>query len=183
MTSASDDPDLQALRFPIGPFRRGPALSADERAAAIDDLAALPSKLRAAVEDLDDAALDTPYRPDGWSVRQLVHHVPDSHLNSYVRFKWAMTEERPAIKVYDQDAWALQEDARTAPIAPSLDLLEALHARWTTWLRTLEDADWERELVHPESGTLTLDTMLQLYRWHAAHHLAHVTRLRERLGW
>ncbi|MBW3535655.1 MAG: putative metal-dependent hydrolase [Gemmatimonadetes bacterium] len=178
-----DAVSLEALRFPIGRFRPGPPLSPDERAAAIDELAALPGKLRAAVSDLDDARLDTPYRPDGWTVRQLVHHVPDSHLNSYIRFKWAMSEERPAIKVYDQDAWAGHADSRTAAVAPSLDLLEALHARWTAWLRTFTDADWERELVHPESGTLTLDAMLQLYRWHSAHHLAHVTRLRERMGW
>ena len=183
MSEASpDEPDLETLRYPLGRFERRPALSREERRAAIDDLAAFPARLRAAVEDLDNPRLDTPYRPGGWTVRQVVHHVPDSHVNAWVRFRWAMTERRPAIKTYDEGAWAALTDSRL-PVGVSLDLLEALHARWAAWLRTFSDEDWERELEHPEAGTLTLDAMLQLYRWHSAHHLAHVTRLREREGW
>lgn len=177
------DPVTEALRYPIGRFQAAPTLSAEERRAVIDEMAAFPGTFRAAVEDLDDARLDTPYRPNGWTVRQVVHHVPDSHMNAYIRFKWATTEERPAIKVYDEKAWSRLGDARGAPIAPSLALLDALHARWTAFLRTLDDDAWTRELVHPDLGAVTLDALLQMYRWHGAHHRAHVAGLREREGW
>lgn len=175
--------ELEALRFPVGRFTPESSVGPRGRTVLVDEIAGLPERLRHAVEDLSDAQLDTPYRPGGWTVRQLVHHVPDSHLNSYVRFKWALTEERPTIRTYDQEAWAELADARTAPVEPSLALLESLHDRWTRWLRTLSDDDWSRTFVHPELGELDLTTMLQLYAWHGRHHLAHVTSLIEREGW
>jgi len=180
MTDASpNSPDLDRLRYPVGRYEP-PAvpLSAETRERLIDEIAAAPAELRAAVDGLSDAALDTPYRPGGWTVRQVVHHVPDSHLNSYVRFKLAMTERHPTIRTYDEAAWAEQADARRAAIGPSLDLLDALHARWTAWLRTLGPDDWTRTLEHPEMGTLSLDQLLALYAWHGRHHVAHITSLR-----
>lgn len=175
--------ELEELRYPVGRFEAEPSIAREERSTLVDELARLPSRLRSAVEELSEGQLDTPYRPGGWTVRQVVHHVPDSHLNSYVRFKWAVTEERPTIRTYDQVAWADLSDARSGPIGPSLDLLDALHRRWTDWLRTLSDADWQRTFVHPEMGELDLDVQLQLYAWHGRHHLAHVTSLAEREGW
>lgn len=175
--------ELERLRYPIGRFAPRGALSRVERDAMIDDIARLPADLRAAVEGLDDAQLDTPYRPGGWTVRQVVHHVPDSHINSYVRFKLAVTEAEPAILAYDENAWAGLADATGDDVEGSLLLLETLHRRWTHFLRSLSDADFERAFLHPESGRVTLATNLQLYAWHGRHHLAHITRLRERLGW
>lgn len=175
--------DMEELRYPVGRFHPRPEADSGDRAAFIDEIAALPGHLRSAVEGLDDARLDTPYRPGGWTVRQVVHHVPDSHLNSYVRFKWTLTEDRPTIRTYEQAAWAELTDARTAPVGPSLDLLAALHERWTGWLRTLSDDGWARTFVHPELGEMDLAALLQLYAWHGRHHLAHVTSLIERQGW
>lgn len=149
----------------------------------IDDIAALPADLRAAVAGFSPNQLDTPYRPGGWTVRQVVHHVPDSHLNSYVRFKLAVTEEEPVIKPYDEAAWAELPDARGDDVEGSLLLLAALHRRWTHFLRSLDDAQFGRSFRHPELGVVTLDHNLQLYAWHGRHHLAHVTRLRERMAW
>lgn len=171
-------------RYPIGPFARpsGP-LSPAERAECIDRIAAVPARLRAAVQELEDARLDTPYRPGGWTVRQLVHHVPDSHMNAYVRFKLALTEESPLIKTYDEAAWAELEDTRLVSPETSLRLLEALHERWVAVLRSMGDAEFARTLQHPEWGPLRLDFMLALYAWHGDHHVAHVTTLAEREGW
>lgn len=176
------DPALERLRYPVGRFEppSGP-LPAATRTAMIDEIAAVPAALRAAVAPLADDVLDTPYRPGGWTIRQVVHHVPDSHMNAYVRFKLAMTEEHPTIRTYDETAWGELADAREADIALSLSLLEALHARWTGWLRTLGEADWRRGFDHPEMGALTLDQLLALYAWHGRHHLAHVTGLLGRL--
>ena len=171
------------LRYPIG----GPKLSArlDDaaRREAIDAIAATPANLRAAVQGLTEEQLDTPYRPEGWTVRQLVHHVPDSHLNAYVRFKLALTEEEPKIKTYAEARWAELPDTHTTPPEVSLALLESLHHRWVDLLRAMAPADFERKLDHPEKGLLTLDSMLGLYAWHGCHHVAHVTKLRERMGW
>lgn len=169
-------------RFPVGRFA---FTSADEstRAAAIATIADLPARLRAAVEGLSDAKLDTPYRDGGWTVRQVVHHLPDSHLNAFARFKFALTEEKPEIKAYDEARWAELPDGRTGPVAPSLSLLDGLHARWTLLLRALRPADLERQLVHPQNGVMTLDRMLALYAWHSRHHVAHITELRRREGW
>lgn len=171
------------LRYPIGRFQRPTTITAADRTQWIDAIAAAPAQLRAAVEDLTDDQLDTPYRPGGWTVRQLVHHVPDSHLNAYVRCKWALTEEEPAIKTYDEKAWAEQADARTAPIALSLDVLDALHERWVQWLRMLDASDFDRAIHHPEWGRITVGELLAQYAWHGRHHVAHVTALREREGW
>jgi hypothetical protein len=170
------------LRYPIGPFRAPGPLDAAQRRDALASIAACPAEVRRAVAGLTDAQLDTPYRPGGWTVRQVVHHVPDSHMNAYVRFKLAMTEDEPTIRPYDQDRWAQLPDARE-PIAASLDLLDALHRRWVRLMESVPAAAWERRFTHPEMGVLRLDTLLALYDWHGRHHVAHVTSLRSRNGW
>ena len=172
------------LRYPIGRFTR-PAqpLDAGARAEAIAAIAACPAALRAAVHGLDDKQLETPYRPGGWTVRQVTHHVPDSHVNAYVRFKLALTENRPTIKPYEEDRWAQLLDTARSPVTTSLALLDALHERWVTLLGAMAAEDFARELMHPESGVMHLYDMLALYAWHGRHHVAHVTRLRERNGW
>jgi len=139
--------------------------------------------MRAAVEGLSDEQLNTPYRPEGWTVRQVVHHVSDSHLNSYIRFKLALTEEHPTIKAYDENVWANLDDARNAPIDISLDLLEALHARWVLFLLSLKEKDFQRTFNHSELGAVSLDKNIALYAWHGRHHVAHITSLRERMEW
>jgi len=171
------------LRFPVGRFKRPQTLSAAERRAAIDDIAAAPATLRAAVRGLSDAQLDTPYRPEGWTVRQVVHHVPESHLNAYTRFKLALTEDTPTIKAYDEDGWSKTRDIATTPVEPSLVLLEGLHDRWVRLLETLSDADFDRTFNHPENGMMNLHQTLAMYQWHGRHHTAHITGLRERNGW
>lgn len=177
---ASPGPDL---RYPIGRLDRKSSLSVAERREAIESLAAAPAKLRAAVAGLNDAQLDTPYRPGGWTVRQLVHHVADSHLNAYIRFHFALTEQNPTITPYDEAVWAELADARTLPVAPSLQLLEGLHERLVALLRTLPADAFARPLVHPENGPMTVDSLLNVYGWHGRHHTAHVTALRERMQW
>lgn len=179
----SEDDALEKLRYPIGRFVARAPLPAEERRALIDDIAVLPRDLRAAVSDLSSDQLATPYRPGGWSVRQVVHHLPDSHLNSYVRFKLAVTEHEPSVKGYDEAAWAELADATGADIETSLLLLEALHRRWTRFLRSLDDEQFAWVFLHPELGRVTLATNVQLYAWHGRHHLAHITRLRQRQGW
>jgi uncharacterized damage-inducible protein DinB len=171
-------------RFPVGKFAppAGPLDEAD-RERLIREIEEAPAKLRAAVNGLSDPQLDTPYRDGGWTVRQVAHHVPDSHLNSYVRFRLALTEDVPTIKPYMEDRWAELPDARTSPVEISLALLETLHHRWTTLLRSLTDAQWRRSFRHPELGEVTLDRNLALYAWHGRHHVAHVTALRSRMGW
>jgi uncharacterized damage-inducible protein DinB len=173
----------QDLRYPTGRFKRPENVTDQQRREMIDTIAATPARLRAGVAGLSDAQLDTPYREGGWTVRQVVHHVPDSHLNSYIRFKLALTEEQPTIKTYDEAAWAETVDARTAPIDMSLDLLEALHTRWVLFLRSLSARDFARTLNHPEWGPMTMDALLALYAWHGPHHIAHITTLRARKGW
>jgi uncharacterized damage-inducible protein DinB len=171
------------LSYPIGKFRwEGPGTAAD-RARRIDEIAAAPAALRKAVAGLDDAQLDTPYRPGGWTVRQVAHHVPDSHLNAYVRFKLAVTEDAPTIKPYDEAAWAELADVKTVPVAASLALLEALHERWAAFLRSLGEAEWARTFRHPELGVVPLGKNVALYAWHGRHHVAHVTSLRARMSW
>lgn len=175
---------MSDLRYPVGPFVRRDVLTADERRALIDEIAAAPLRLREAVRGLDDAQLDTPYRDGGWTVRQVVHHVPESHLNGYTRFKLGLTEEEPAIKPYDEDAWSKTAEVALTPIEVSLTLLEALHVRWTLLLRTLRDDQFQRRMHHPEhEGALTIDSLLALYAWHGRHHTAHITSLRERNQW
>ena len=175
---------MSDLRYPIGTFERRDALSADERRTMIETIAAAPSRMREAVAGLSDAQLDTPYREGGWTVRQVVHHVPDSHLNAYVRLKLALTEDDPLIRPYDEMRWAALPDSRDTPLDVSLTLLESLHARWVTLLSSIKDADFRRTLRHPDhTGILTVDWLVAMYAWHSRHHVAHVTSLRERMGW
>jgi uncharacterized damage-inducible protein DinB len=171
------------LRYPIGPFEFAGTLSNEERQTLIGQIAATPEKMRTAVAGLSDQQLNTPYRPEGWTVRQVVHHVPESHMHSYVRFKLAITEEEPTIKPYYEDRWALLDDANRAPIELSLNLLSALHERWVWFLRSLKEVDFERTFRHPDLGTVSLDKNLALYAWHGRHHVAQITSLRERMGW
>lgn len=170
------------IRYPLGKFVPVVSLSADQRAACIEQIAAAPAAFRRAVTGLTDAQLDTPYREGGWTVRQVAHHLPDSHINAYVRFKLGITEREPVIKTYEEKEWAKTPEVR-APIGMSLDLLTALHQRWVTLLRAISPADFSRTITHPEWGKPSLDTMLALYAWHGRHHTAHVTALRERMGW
>ena len=171
------------LRYPTGRFRKVASLTPEEREAAIESIAATPVRLRAALLGLTQEQLDTPYRPEGWTVRQVVHHVPDSHMNAYVRFKLALTEDNPAFKTYDEAKWAELEDGKSAPIEVSLALLDSLHDRWVRLLRSLGPEAFERTLNHPDHGPMTLDSLLGLYAWHGRHHVNHITRLRNRMGW
>lgn len=136
-----------------------------------------------AIEGLNEQQLDTPYRVGGWTIRQVIHHVPDSHLNAYVRFKLALTEDAPAIKTYDEAAWATLPDAKTTPIETSLSLLEAIHVRWDIIMRSMSDSDFQRTINHPEWGNVDLNWMVRMYEWHGRHHSAHITSLRQRMGW
>jgi len=175
----TDDP-----RFPIGRYAAPAAPPGHaERAALIERIASVPEMLRLATDGLTEAQLDTPYREGGWTVRQVVHHVPDSHLNAYVRLKLALTEDAPTIKPYDEVAWAQLPDTAKTPIATSLTLLEALHTRWVNLWRALDDAAFGRTLRHPVGGVLRVDALLAHYAWHGDHHVAHVTRLRARESW
>ncbi len=173
------------LRYPVGPFSpKGSPLTSEERDEMLGRLEQHPARIRAAVAGLDDQQLDTPYREAGWTVRQVVHHVVDSHLNSYVRFKIGMTEDNGTIRPYEQSDWAELEEASSAPVELSLPLLDALHARWVAFLRTLSEDDFQRTVHHPEMGRdLTLDTLLEIYGWHCLHHETHITALRQRNGW
>jgi uncharacterized damage-inducible protein DinB len=171
------------LRYPIGKFSYDGQLTEDQKQIFLDDIACTPANLRAAVKGLSDAHLDTPYRPGGWTVRQVVHHVPDSHLNSYVRFKLALTEDEPTIKPYAEDRWAELADTKTTPIEVSLTMLESLHDRWVRLLRSLTSKEWKRTFRHPEMGAMTLEKTLALYAWHGRHHTTHITSLRDREGW
>jgi hypothetical protein len=174
---------LSDLRYPIGRFQWPESITADERAQYIDKIAATPAMLREAVAGLTPEQLDTPYREGGWTVRQLAHHIPDSHLNSYVRFKLALTEDEPTIKPYDEAAWALLGDSATTPVETSLCLLECLHERWVNLMRGISEADWARTFRHPERGTVSLDRNAALYAWHGDHHVEHIRALRRRSGW
>ncbi|MBA3761453.1 MAG: bacillithiol transferase BstA [Gemmatimonadota bacterium] len=175
---------MDDLRYPIGPFRYGGSTSPALRDQWLGEIAAAPGQLRAAVAGLSDPQLDTPYRPDGWTVRQVVHHLPDSHLNAYTRIKLALTEEEPTIKPYEEARWAELPDARSGPLEPSLALLDFLHQRWLLLLRNLRQADFARRYRHPEHGRMfELDEVLALYAWHGRHHVAHITSLRRRMAW
>ncbi|HUJ51684.1 MAG TPA: bacillithiol transferase BstA [Bryobacteraceae bacterium] len=175
-----DTPDL---RYPVGKFRFPEAITREERSNFVEQIAEAPLRLRSAVTGLDQSQLDTPYRPGGWTVRQVVHHVPDSHLNSYTRFRLALTEDEPTIKPYHEDRWAELPDARTAPVEVSLRLLECLHSRWVGLLRSLSDDQWIRTFRHPDLGLVSLEQNAALYAWHGRHHVAHIANLRERMGW
>ncbi|HEU4456276.1 MAG TPA: bacillithiol transferase BstA [Longimicrobium sp.] len=171
------------LRFPVGRFDPRAEITPGRREAWIGEIAALPVRLREAVAGLSEERLDTPYREGGWTVRQVIHHLPDSHMNGYVRAKLSLTEEAPLIKTYDEARWAELADTRDTPPEVSLALLDALHARWAVLYRSLDEAQWKRTFTHPELGAMTLERHLSLYAWHGRHHTAHVTSLRERMGW
>src|SRR5208337_1353547 len=175
------------LRYPIGKFEWVPPENEDQmamrRVHSIEVLSKLPAQMRAAVRDLSPEQLDTPYRPEGWSVRQVVHHVPESHMNAYIRFKLALTEDEPTVKPYMEDRWATTPEVQSTPVEVSLALLDSLHDRWVRLLRTLQPADWKRAFRHPELGVVPLEKNLALYAWHGKHHAAHITELRKRMGW
>lgn len=171
------------LRYPIGTPQLLEEISDSERKKRIDAIASTPALLRQAVAGLNDNQLETPYRPDGWTVRQLVHHIADSHLNAYIRFRWALTEDSPKIKAYDQDQWACLPDACDGPVEESLALLDALHRRWCRLMWAMDNDDWERQVDHPEDGIRSCQDFLSIYAWHGLHHIAHITNLRDRQGW
>jgi hypothetical protein len=171
------------LSYPIGRFEWPESVTPEMRPQLIGEIEAAPAQFRAAVQGLADRQLDTPYRPDGWTVRQVVHHLADSHLHSYDRFRLALTEDQPTIKPYDQSKWAELPDARTAPVDLSLQLIYGLHQRWVLLLRSMSDADFARVFNHPEIGVKRLDAYLAVCAWHSRHHAAHITGLRERMSW
>ncbi len=171
------------LRYPIGKFQRPDGITSGQRREFIGAIAEAPARLSAAVSGLKPEQLDTPYRPGGWTVRQLTHHIPDSHMNALIRMKLALTEESPNIKTYEEARWAELADAK-APIEPSLTLLDNLHKRWVFLLQSLADSDWARTFRHPDwKQPMSIDTALALYSWHGRHHVAHITALRERNAW
>ncbi len=170
-------------RFPIGKFQYSGPPSKEQTQQFLEEIAQTPANLREAVKGLSDSQFDTPYRPGGWTVRQVVHHVPDSHLNSYLRFKLALTEDSPTIKPYAEDRWAELSDSKETPIEVSLSLLESLHDRWVRLLRSLTPDDWNKTYRHPVLGEMTLEKTLALYAWHGKHHVAHITELRKRMSW
>ncbi|HWG59715.1 MAG TPA: putative metal-dependent hydrolase [Candidatus Acidoferrales bacterium] len=171
------------LRYPIGKLALTKNPTDEQRRAMIYAIAETPANLAAALQGLNGPQLDTPYRPGGWTVRQVAHHLPDSHMNAFVRFKLALTEDQPTIKPYKEALWAETPDGKSAPVEPSLRLLEYLHERWVLLLRSMAPTDWPRTLVHPERGPMTLDETLGIYAWHGRHHTAHITALRAREGW
>lgn len=174
---------MSDLSYPIGKFHFDGPLTEEQKQKSIDDIEGAPANLRAAVKELSPKQLDTPYRPGGWTVRQVVHHVPDSHMNAYIRFKLALTEDEPTIKPYEQQLWAELADTKETPIEVSLTLLESLHERWVFLLRSLRPGDWKRTFRHPELGLVPLEKNLALYAWHGKHHVAHITELRKRERW
>jgi uncharacterized damage-inducible protein DinB len=174
---------MEDLRFPVGKFHYDGPPSDQQKQTFLSEIEQTPTMLRTVVKGLSDSQLDTPYRPDGWTVRQVVHHVPDSHLNAYVRFKLGLTEDDPTIKPYAEDRWAELSDTEATPIEVSLTLLDSLHDRWMRLLRSLTPEQWKRTFRHPEMGPMTLEKTLALYAWHGRHHVAHITELRKRMSW
>jgi uncharacterized damage-inducible protein DinB len=174
---------MEDIRYPIGKLSHDKSSTPEKRAAWIRDMAEMPGKLRQAVAGLSPAQVDTPYRDGGWTIRQTVHHLADSHMNAFIRIKLALTEANPTIKAYDQAAWAGTPDGAKADVALSLSILDGLHARLSALLSSLGAAEMERTVVHPERGLMTIDHNLQIYAWHGRHHTAHILGLRERAGW
>jgi len=175
---------MSDVRYPIGPFKSVQrTLTGGEREKLIDAIEVAPARIRAAASGLSDEQLDTPYRDGGWTVRQVVHHVVDSHVNAYCRFKLALTEDNPTIRTYEEKEWAELPDGKSDPIEGSLAILDALHPRWVSLLRRMEPSDFERPLHYPGIGDRKVDVLLEIYGWHGAHHEAHITSLRERMGW
>jgi len=174
---------VEDLRHPIGRFSFQPPSTAEQRQKWIAEIADAPAQLRAAIAGLNEEQLNTPYREGGWTVRQVIHHVPESHMNAYIRFKLALTEHEPTIKPYDEAAWAETAEVRETPLEVSLVLLESLHKRWVVLLQSMSDADFLKQFRHPELGVVPLEKNLALYAWHGKHHTAHITALRERMQW
>lgn len=174
---------MEDLRYPIGKFSFPPSATPEQRTEWIADVAGAPRHFRASIDGLTPRQLDTPYRPGGWTVRQVIHHVPESHMNAYIRFKLALTEDVPVIKPYDEAAWAKTPDVSATPLAASLDMLDALHERWVCLLGSLDDAAFARAFRHPDLGVVRLDQNLALYAWHGKHHAAHIASLRRRMSW
>ena len=170
------------LSYPIGRFS-GERLNAENRARILLEISELPGRLRDALEGLSEKQLDTPYRPEGWTVRQVVHHLADSHMHSYIRTRFALTGNEPTIMPYDENLWAGLDDARSGPVEASLMLLDGLHNRWVRLLKALSPPDWEKTFVHPERGLVPLSLNAGIYAWHSRHHTAHITALRKRMGW
>ncbi|MGB7761698.1 MAG: putative metal-dependent hydrolase [Bryobacteraceae bacterium] len=171
------------LRYPIGPFEPGPPVNEEWRRQLVQELAGSPARLRAAVAGLSGDRLDTPYRPGGWTVRQVVHHLADAQMNWYVRTRLALTEFEPIVKPFDEVLWAELADARSGPVEPSLLLCDAVCARWVALFESLSRAEWTRRMLHPERGTFVLNRVLPMHVWHARHHTAQITALRQRMGW
>jgi hypothetical protein len=175
---------LENLRFPIGKYHKPANFSSEVVHTFIQELASFHERLREEVEHLSDAQLDTPYRPEGWTIRQVVHHCADSHMNSFIRFKLALTEESPTIKPYYEERWAELTDSKKMPIAPSLILLQGLHERWVALLQSLSESDMKKTFIHPEHGkSFRVDENIGVYAWHGNHHLAHITSLKSRMQW
>ena len=183
MTAPTEAPLTDDPRYPIGRFVRPAAIRADEVKAAVRDLAELPEQLRNAVDGLEEEQLATPYRDGGWTVRQLVHHIADSHMQAFARVRLALSEDNPVIKAYDENAWALMYDSLAAPVEWSLELIESLHARWVMMLQSLDEGQWKRAFVHPERGPQTIEMATLLYAWHSKHHVTHITHLRAKNRW
>jgi DinB superfamily len=175
--------ELEKLKYPVGKHDSKQDFSKEQTLAHIQAIEELPARLRKAVADLNDNQLDKPYRPEGWKVKQVIHHLADSHMNAFVRMRLALTEEKPTIKPYEEGEWAKLEDSLNAPIEWSLQLLDSLHARWTMMLKSLSPEQLQRVYIHPVMGELRMDQVLGLYAWHSRHHTAHITHLRERMGW
>jgi uncharacterized damage-inducible protein DinB len=176
-----DHPDT--VRYPVGDFGIDAEVTASKRRRWLQQMAEMSQGLAAAVRGLDDRQLETPYREGGWTPRQVVHHLADAHMNGFVRFKLAITEDRPPIKTYEEALWAETADGRDAPVEASLRLLAALHERWTILLESLSEPQFNCAFSHPERGLMTIDKAIQLYAWHGIHHTAHITQLRARQGW
>lgn len=178
------EPQIEHLQYPIGRLVKPLEVLETEIHQAIQTLSDFPGRIQKAVEKLEKNQLDTPYRPDGWTVRQVVHHCADSHTNAYIRFKWALTEDNPTIKTYDQGRWASLIDSQMLPPDVSLEMIRAIHARWVTIMNSMADTDWERTFIHPEHNSAqSLKQVVKMYEWHAGHHLAHITGLIDRMGW
>lgn len=182
-TPLTREKPMTDLRYPVGKFTYEGPPTPEQRQELLNQIEQTPVRLRAAVNGLSEKQLDTPYRPEGWTVRQVAYHVPDSHLNAYIRTKLALTEDEPTIKPYAEDRWARLADTQATPVEVSLALMDSLHDRWVRLLRSLEAEDWKRTFRHLDLGPMSLEKNLALYAWHGRHHVAHVTSLRERNGW
>lgn len=178
MAQSDSDP-----RYPIGAFLRPEIITPDERVGAVATLAELPEQLRNAVDGLNSGQLGTLYRLGGWTLRQVVHHIADSHMNAYIRVRFALTEDWPTVKPYDEAAWVMLHDAATAPVEWSLELVESLHARWVMLLQSLDESQWQRGYNHPQRGAVTVELAALEYAWHSRHHVAHITHLRAKEDW